>query len=341
VRLPAITKRTRNTLWIVGAILLLLIAALYLRTIAPPEAARLLPESDGILYADLRPLRIATHFDEKPVQRDPAFQQFMDATGIVFERDLDEVAISLHRMADPHGPNGPVAYSQVYVGKLDARKLSAWLATEAANTESYAGHTIYSIPSEGRTVRVAILGYDTVALTNTPTPEQIHSILDRYRSAAMPFSGSSLLAEHYRDIPQLPLPPLAWGIGKIGLPLSEGGNGSEQAHGGAIHVFGIELPIHADSTFVSYLRWTGSLNLHIEEQSGSPAEAAVTVGALNNLLALAQGVTNASLDSKATQQLKTLLDATKVELHHDHAEVTTVLPDEMVKEMLLPTNRQH
>jgi hypothetical protein len=340
VRIPAVTKRTRNTLWIVGTILLLLIGALYLRTVAPPEAARLLPESDGILYADLRPLRLATHFDQKPIQRDPSFQRFIDATGIVFERDLDEVAISLHRMADPHGPNGPVAYSQVYVGKLDAHRLATWLASEATSTEVYDSHTVYSIPSEGRTVRVAILGYDTVALTNTPTPEQIHSILDRYRSAAMPFTGSSLLAEHYRDIPKLPLPPLAWGIGKIGLPLSEGGSDNDQAHGGTIHVFGIELPIHADSTFVAYLRWTGSLNLHIEEQSGSPAEAAVTVSTLNNLLALAQGVSNASPDSKATQQLKTLLDATKVELHHDHAEVTTTLPDAMIKEMMQPTDKQ-
>jgi len=324
------TKRTRNTLWIVGAILLLLVGAFYLRTIAPPEAARLLPESDGILYVDLRPLRIATHIDQKPVQRDPSFQQFVDATGIVFERDLDEVAISLHRMTDPHGPNGPVAYSQVYVGKLDAHKLSTWLATQASSTESYADHTIYSIPSEGRTVRVAVLGYDTVAVTNTPTPEQIHSILDRYRSAALPFTGSSLLAAHYHDIPQLPLPPLAWGIGKIGLPLSEGSPGNP----GAIHIFGLELPLHADSTFVASLRWTGSLNLHIEEQSSSPAEAAVTVNALNSLLVLAQGLTQASPESTATQQLKALLDRTKVELHHDHAEVTTVIPDSLVKEMM-------
>jgi len=48
-------KRTRRTLWIVAAVLLVLAAAIYLRFKAPPEAARLLPESDGIVYVSPRP----------------------------------------------------------------------------------------------------------------------------------------------------------------------------------------------------------------------------------------------------------------------------------------------
>ncbi len=67
-------------------------------------------------------------------------------------------------------------------------------STRTPPREIYAGHTIYSIPSEGRTVRVAQIGYDMVAVSNTPTPEQIHSIIDRHRTAALPFSGSSLLS---------------------------------------------------------------------------------------------------------------------------------------------------
>ena len=52
----------------------------------------------------------------------------------------------------------------------------------------------YNIPSDkGRTVRVAQIGYDMVAVSNTPTPEQIHSMLDRHATAAWPFAGSSLL----------------------------------------------------------------------------------------------------------------------------------------------------
>ena len=62
--------------------------------------------------------------------------------------------------------------------------------------------------SEGRTVRVAQIGYDMVAISNTPSTEQIHSMLDRHRTAALPFSGSTLLAEHYSEMPLL---SVAWG----------------------------------------------------------------------------------------------------------------------------------
>ena len=163
-------RRTRRTLLIVAAVLLLLAVAVFLRSKAPPEAARLLPESDGIIYINFRPIRAFFHKDLKPPQRVPDYQQFIDATGIDWERDLNEAAIALHRMPDPNGPNGLVAYSMVLVGKLTGKRLNAWLEAHAASRESYAGHTVYSIPSEGRTVRVAQIGYDMVAVSNTPTP---------------------------------------------------------------------------------------------------------------------------------------------------------------------------
>ena len=90
----------------------------------------------------------------------------------------------------------------VLVGKITGKRLNAWLEAHAARARCYAGHTIYSIPSEGRTVRVAQIGYDMVAISNIPTPEQIHSMLTS-RTAALPFSGSSLLTRHYHDVPLL------------------------------------------------------------------------------------------------------------------------------------------
>jgi len=171
----------------------------------PPEAARLLPESDGILYINFKPVRAFLHKDMKPPERVPDYQQFVDATGIDPEHDLDQAAIALHRMANPNGPNGPVAYSLVLVGKVDGNRLKTWLAAHAASEERYAGRTIYSIPSDGRTVRVTQIGYDMVAVSNTPTPEQIHSIIDRRRTAALPFAGSTLLAHHFHEVPLLAL----------------------------------------------------------------------------------------------------------------------------------------
>ncbi len=120
-------RRTRRTLLIAGGVLLLLAVAIFLRSKAPPEAARLLPESDGILYINLKPFRAFSHKQLKPPDRVPEYQQFVDATGIDWERDLDQVAIALHRMPDPTGPNGPVAYSMVLVGRLTGERLNTWL----------------------------------------------------------------------------------------------------------------------------------------------------------------------------------------------------------------------
>jgi hypothetical protein len=168
-------KRTRRTLLIVAAVLALLAVAVFLRSKAPPEAARLLPESDGIVYVDFRPIRAFVGKDMKPPRREPEYQQFIDAVGLDPERDLDQAAVALHRMENPNGPNGPVAYSMVLVGKLPGNRLSGWLESHASEREAYAGKTIYGIASEGRTVRVAQIGYDMVAVSNYPTAEKIHS----------------------------------------------------------------------------------------------------------------------------------------------------------------------
>ena len=162
-------RRTKLSIAIVFVVLLLLAGAIYLRKEAPPEAARLLPESDGIVYFNLRPLRSATHFDQHPVQHSPEYQKFIDATGIQVEKDLDEAAFALHRMPNPHGANGAMAFSEVFVGHFDGRQARRVSGDLATSQEDYAGHTIYNIPSEGRTVRVAVLGYDIVAASNTPS----------------------------------------------------------------------------------------------------------------------------------------------------------------------------
>jgi len=270
-------RRTRRTLWIVTAVVLVLAAAVYLRFKAPPEAARLLPESDGIVYVNLRPLRAVMHKGIKPLPHAPEYQSFIDATGIDWERDLNEAAIALHRMPDPRGPNGPVAYSMVLVGKLDGKALAHYFGAHAASQETYGGKTIYSLPSEGRTVRVCQIGYDTVAVSNTPSTEQIHSILDRHRTAALPFSGSSLLAEHYSEMPLL---SVAWGMGEIGLPFSESGR---------VQVLGMSLPIPSDTTFMASVHWAGGLKLRVVEIADSDATAASQASSLNLLLNLARG----------------------------------------------------
>jgi hypothetical protein len=316
-------KRTRRTLMIVAAVLLFLAVAVFLRSKAPPEAARLLPESDGIIYINLKPVHTFFRKGLKPPEHAAEYQQFIDAIGIDPERDLDEAAIALHRMADPSGPNGPVAYSMVLVGKITGKRLNDWLDAHAAARESYAGHTVYSIPSEGRTVRVAQVGYDMVAVSNTPTPEQIHSMLDRHSTAAWPFAGSTLLRQHYHDVPLL---SLAWGVGQIGLPLAD-------ERGGAINILGFSLPLQADSTIIASvtpaLSLGGSLNVKVVEIAPSSGKAASQSDALNLLLIMARGIASPLADNAANKGLKELLRTAEVKQERDRVVVTATLDREL------------
>ena len=320
--------RTRYSLLVVLALVAALAGAVWLRKAAPPEVARLLPESDAIVYANLKPLRLATHFDRTPVQRTPEYESFVEATGIVPERDLDAAAFALHRMDDPHGPNGAVAYSEVFEGRFDGAKLSAYLTTIATSREDYAGHTIFTVPIDGRRLRIAQLGYDTIAASNMPTPEQIHAMLDRYRAAASPFSGSSLLAARYGDVPLL---SSAWGIGHVGLPFSERGR---------ITVFGLELPLPEDTTFVASLRYgLGALHLRVEQIAPSEDDAAQTAAALGSLMHLLQVVQprmEAHADPENAATLRAFTDSIKVDRHRDRAVLTANVPLDLLRQMTVP-----
>jgi hypothetical protein len=311
-------RRTRRTLLVVAAVLVLLAVAVFLRSKAPPEAARLLPESDGIVYVNLRPIRTFFRKDLAPPNHDPDYQAFIDATGIDWERDLEQAAIAMHRMDDPNGPNGPVAYSMVLVGKMKGQRLRTWLDAHASSRESYGGATIYSIPSERRTVRVSQIGYDMVAISNFPTTEKIHSILDRHRTAALPFAGSTLLSRHYHEIPLL---SIAWGMGRIGLPFNESG---------AINIFGLQLPFQSDSTIIASispeLPLAGALRVRVVDETPSEQAAEAQSSALTNLVTLARGVTEPLADNPSNRALKDLLKTAEVSRSHERVMIKATLP---------------
>lgn len=316
---------------LVLALISALTVALILRKSAPPEAARLLPESDAIVYLNLKPLRAATRFDRTPIAHAGEYQQFIDATGIMPERDLDAVAFALHRMDDPNGPNGPVGYSEVFEGRFDGQRLAQYLATIATSKESYASHDIFTIPvgdgKQIRPLRITQLGYDTLAASNMPTAEQIHSILDRHRAAASPFSGSSLLSARYRDVPAF---ASAWAIGHIGLPFSDRG---------VISLFGLQLPLSEDTTFIASLRYLGTLHLRIEQIAPTDADAAHATETLTTLLNLLRTVqqTQAQMQPQSSDTaFRELTDSTTIEQHKDRAVLTANIPLQLVKQLTSP-----
>jgi hypothetical protein len=316
-------KRTRYSLLVALALVLALAVAVWLRKLAPPEVARLLPESDAIIYVNVKPLRAVTHFDKTPVSRSSEYQRFVDITGIVPERDLDAAAFALHRMENPTGPNGPVAYSEVFEGRFDGERLAHYLSSIALSQEQYAGRTVYTVPIEGRTLRIAQLGYDTIAASNMPTTEQIHAMIDRYSAAASPFSGSSLLEARYRDVPLL---STAWGIGHVGLPFSENGQ---------IHIFGLGLPLPEDTTFVASLRPSVThVHLRIEEIAPTEADAQRSAQVLSSLIQILQAIPPklaAQAEKTDADAVHDLIDSLKVERRSDRVLVSGDVPLNLIR----------
>ncbi len=322
--MPMRLFRGRAVLLVVLLLLAAAGVAFFWHTATPPLVARLLPESDAILYINISPLRAATGFHERPIPHSPDYQQFINATGVDPERDLDEAAFALDRLPDLTGPNAGLGYSEVFKGRFDPVRLARYLASITVATEQYGGHTVFSIPSEGRMVRVALLPNHMIAVSNTPTPEQIHSILDRARAARLPFgqTAPTLLTEHYKDLPAL---SLAWGLGQIGLPFND--------HG-ALNLFGLTLPFRLNATFVASLRWTGALRLRIEEIAPSETAAHLSANGLSGLLEVGRMAEN-NLPATATNPgARAFLNSAKITQYNDRAILNATLPEDLLRSLL-------
>lgn len=323
------STRGRRWLWfILGALAIVVVAGavfVLLHKQSAPHAVRLLPESDAIVYVNVAAVRMATHFDRKPVTPDADYQAFADATGIQTERDLDEAAFAVHRMANPFTAQGPFAYSEVFVGHFDQTRLANYLQSQAAapqgSTETYAGRTIYSLPHDGRIVRVAILGRHTIAISNTPTAEQIHAILDHDR-AFYP-SGPVLLQDHFRDVPVF---SFAWGLGQIEAPLTGDGN---------VHLFGFRIPLPTNTVFVASARYIDALHLRVEEIAPDSTVASASVSLANTVLTFYTGEQQlrASVGGTPDADMAALLRSIQIEQKDNRAILSATIPADLLRRL--------
>ena len=323
------SSRSGRWLWFTLAALAIVVVAgaafVLLHKKSPPHAVRLLPESDAIVYVNVAAVRMATHFDRKPVTPDADYQAFADATGIQTERDLDEAAFAIHRLQNPFTAQGPLAYSEVFVGHFDQTRLANYLASQAVapqgSTETYAGHTVYSVPHDGRFVRVAILGRRSIAISNTPTAEQIHAILDHDR-AFYP-SGPTLLQDHFRDIPVF---SFAWGLGQIEAPLTGDGN---------VHLFGFRIPLPTNTVFVASARYIDALHLRVEEIAPDSTVATASVALANTVLSFYSGEQRlrSAVGGTPDADLAALLRSIQVEQKDNRAILTATIPAELLRRL--------
>src|SRR5271157_3043518 len=209
-------RRRRRNLWIALSVLLVLGAialAVFLRKRAAPDAVRLLPNADAVLYVNLEPVRLLTDLGKKPPKdREPEYEEFVQQTGFEFERDLNRAALAIHYAQATGNRAGETRYSEILQGQFDNQRVSQYLRTLSKTVERYNDFDIYVIPLEGRTLRVVMLGMDTAAASNTEGTDAIHGMVDRYKQAALPFPGPEVVRDYYSRVP---LGSVVWTIAHI------------------------------------------------------------------------------------------------------------------------------
>jgi hypothetical protein len=283
----------------------------YHRTTQLPEAARLLPEGDLILYANLKPVHLFDLNKSGAVHPEGDYRDFVDRTGIQFERDLNEVAMS--RRDTPDGRD--VESSEIFIGHFDPVRLKDYLQLLSSSRETYRNYTIYSISHEGHTVRVAVLDAGKVAVTNMASPEPMHGMIDR---SFKPSAGPSLLA-HYNDVP---FGSVAWLINRIpnkpdNLELPGG--------------FALTLP--ADAIAVGSLRYTGSILLRADIFAQSEAQAKQIVDSANSHLALVRSIGRMIKTKGPDQDVKDAFDSIQAEQKENVAVFTATIPQSILKKV--------
>jgi hypothetical protein len=320
--------RIRRRLPIPLAVLLIVAAVAFIVTLrkhAPPEAARLLPGADGFLYINLKWIRTFNATNQLPsVSREPEYQKFVEETGFQFERDLDQAAFAVHYPQSWGGGTAGSAaeprFSEVFVGKIDSTRLTAYLKKISSSIDDYHSFEIYNIPLEGRTVRVAILSYDSVAVSNHPNPDVIRGMLDRSRKLASPFGGPWLLRKFYRKVP---LASLSFAILRVK---------PEMSSFGGLESWSLLFPKPAVAVISA--RYLRALHLRAEAFTDSDADAqAVTekTAAFLNLFHAAEG----SVGAQGTDaDVKAFFDSLKVEQSGERAILTATVPPGFIKKVL-------
>ncbi|MGA9978329.1 MAG: hypothetical protein WBQ08_06835 [Candidatus Sulfotelmatobacter sp.] len=326
--------RIRRPLPLVLAVVVVAAAvtvAVQLRKNAPPEPARLLPGADAFVYVNLGWVRKLNPDSGVPaVYHDPEYQQFIEQTGFEFERDLDAAAFAIHYPVSwPGGGTGSSApeprFSEVFVGKFDGGKLGAYLKQHAQSVENYKAVDIFTIPLEGRSFRVAILGVDSVACSNHDDPAVIRGIVDRSRRLASPFGGPALLRRYYKRV-QFASP--AWAVAHV-EPAAPG-------FGGWSDVFSkpTDIVISAGYNPLHLPLRSGPLHLRAEALTASADDARSIADKLKTYLTVFHAAEGSAGGSGTDADVKALFDSLQVRQDGNRATLNASIPPGFLKKML-------
>ena len=264
------------------------------------------------------------------VQREAEYENFVRETGFQFERDLDEAAFAVHITHRPPAKPGlpettEPRYSEVFVGKFDGQRLSAYLRKLSKSVDRYRETDIFNIPVEDRTVRIAILDVDTVAGSNLDDASVIRGIIDRSRSAAMPFAGPPLVSEYYR---QIPIGSLVWAVARIPAAPRD-----PRAARAFTLPGGIDILIPSQSTMVAWVRYLGSIRLRADFYTGNADDAKRFVDQASGFLTLFKSI-EIGAQGQSDADFKAALDSLKIEQDGSRAVFSASIPSGFFKKML-------
>jgi hypothetical protein len=325
--------RIRRTFPIVLAVVVIAAAvtlAVQLRKHAPPEPARLLPGADGFFYLNLNAVRKANSGKDLPaVSHDPEYERFIRETGFEFERDLDNAAFAVHYPSKwPGGGTGgasaEVRFSEVLEGKFQGERVIAYLRQIAKSVENYRSVDIFTIPVEGRSLRVAVLSADTVAASNHDDPAVIHGMIDRSKRLASPFGGPSLLRQYYKHVQ---LASLAWLVARID-PSAPGASGLNT-------VFTTPATLVISGSALNPLHpMAQTVHLRAEAFSQSPEEARAIADKVNVFIALSHAA-ETSVGARGTDaDVKALFDSFQIKQEGERVVLTAAMPYGFLRKML-------
>jgi len=325
--------RIRRRLPIILGVVLVaaaVVVVVQLRKHAPPEPARLLPSGDAFFYVNLSWLRRLNAVKQlPPVSHDPEYERFIQETGFQFERDLDRAAFAVHYPTTWGGAGTPTGadqprFSEVFEGDFHAEKLSAYLKKLARSVENYRSVDVYSIPLESRTVRVAMIGVGTVAVSNHEDAAVIHGMIDRSRKLASPFAGPAFLRQYYKYIPSnLPVPTLAWAIVRV----ENGDRRFPLANG----LWSLIIPGHA--VVVVSARFLTALHFRAEAFTNSQEDAQRVSEQASTFLNIFHAAENSAAGG-TDPDVKQFFESLKVEQHDARAVLTATLSPGFIKKVL-------
>ena len=280
-----------------------------------------LPGADGYLYANLKWIRRANIAGQLPeVPHEAEYEQFIQATGFQFERDLDQAAFAIHY--PPVKPNSkagvpePARFSEVFVGRIQGERLRGYLAKISGSVENYNSVDIYSIPLEGRTLRVAVLGFDTVAASNHDDPMVIRGIIDRSRKLASPFGGPALLRRYYKYVP---LASLGWAIFKVDPVDSQPSRSA------------LSFLFNKPATVVASARYLGRVHFQAEAFTGSKDEAQRLSEQLGTFLQLFHTAEGTVSMPGSDPDVKAFFDGLKIQQNGDRTVLTAAIPPGFIR----------